>query len=223
MLGINVYAKGGTTVSSDRLYRALKSGKRKSYKYASVEMRGGGVYHRRNANQYGKVKGGNTYYEYSENRSDSQPRKYLAKGGNLGLHYVIFDGTSAFVCDEQDMLNITTKDKDCKVVFKSVNLEKASDFADNYNDKTLLAKGGNIEKIAQSIFDANEMKGKIKTNFGDKTIQGLNNMIENDSYTPNEIAISIFNQNEKNGKIATTYGNKTIKGLTEMIEDSRRK
>ena len=84
MLGINVYAKGGTTVSSDRLYRALKSGKRKSYKYASVEMRGGGVYHRRNANQYGKVKGGNTYYEYSENRSDSQPRKYLAKGGNIG-------------------------------------------------------------------------------------------------------------------------------------------
>jgi hypothetical protein len=160
MLGINMYAKGGTTESVDRLYSALKSGKRISKKFATVNVRGGSSYRRRNANQYGKVKGGNTYYEYSDNRTDS--RKYLAKGGN-------------------------------------------------------------IEKIAQSIFDANEMKGKIKTNFGDKTIQGLNNMIENDSYTPNEIAISIFNQNEKNGKIATTYGNKTIKGLTEMIEDSRRK
>jgi hypothetical protein len=117
-------------------------------------VRGGSSYRRRNANQYGKVKGGNTYYEYSDNRTDS--RKYLAKGGNLGLHYVIFDGTSAFVCDEQDMLNITTKDKDCEVVFKSVNLEKASDFADNYNDKTLLAKGGNTEishyKVNNEIF-----------------------------------------------------------------------
>jgi hypothetical protein len=75
------YAKGGTTDSSDRKYSALKSGKRTSRKYASVEMRGGGVYHRRNANQYGKVKGGKTYYEYSENRTDK--RVYLEKGGSL--------------------------------------------------------------------------------------------------------------------------------------------
>jgi len=76
------YAKGGTTESADRKYSALKSGKRTSRKYASVEMRGGGVYHRRNANQYGRVKGGKTYYEYSENRTDS--RRYLAKGGSVG-------------------------------------------------------------------------------------------------------------------------------------------
>jgi hypothetical protein len=75
-------AKGGTTESADRKYSALKSGKRTSRKYASVEMRGGGVYHRRNANQYGRVKGGKTYYEYSENRTDS--RRYLAKGGSVG-------------------------------------------------------------------------------------------------------------------------------------------
>lgn len=81
-------AKGGkvkerdTTI--DREYRALKGGKRTSSKYASVEMRGGGVYHRRNANQYGKVKGGKTYTENRPNRTDAQPRKYLAKGGNIG-------------------------------------------------------------------------------------------------------------------------------------------
>jgi hypothetical protein len=76
-----IFAKGGTTESSDRKYSALKSGKRTSRKYASVEMRGGGVYHRRNANQYGKVKGGKTYYEYSENRTDS--KRYLEKGGEV--------------------------------------------------------------------------------------------------------------------------------------------
>jgi len=52
----------------------------------------------------------------------------------MGLHYVIFDGSSAYVVDEQDMLNITKSDKDTEVVFKSMNLDKASDFADDYND-----------------------------------------------------------------------------------------
>jgi hypothetical protein len=149
------YAKGGRLKAKkkkdysqnrnpelDKMYMAEKKGKRVSQKVAQIERRDGTIFKRRNANQYGKVKGGNTYYEYSDNRTDS--RKYLAKGGNLGLHYVIFDGTSAFVCDEQDMLNITTKDKDCEVVFKSVNLEKASDFADNYNGKTSLEKGGQV-------------------------------------------------------------------------------
>jgi len=50
------------------------------------------------------------------------------------LQYVIFDGSSAYVVDEQDMLNITSKDRDVEVVFKSMNLDKASDFADDYND-----------------------------------------------------------------------------------------
>ena len=83
------YAKGGkikerdTTI--DREYRALKGGTRTSSKYASVEMRGGGVYHRRNANQYGKVKGGKTYTENRPNRTDAQPRKYLAEGGNIEI------------------------------------------------------------------------------------------------------------------------------------------
>jgi hypothetical protein len=164
-VGRRHFAKGGkvkerdTTI--DREYRALKGGTRTSSKYASVEMRGGGVYHRRNANQYGKVKGGKTYTENRPNRTDNQPRKYLERGGN-------------------------------------------------------------IEEIAQSIFDLNQRKGKIKTNFGDKTIEGLSSMIENENYTPKEIAVAILNQNEKNGKIATSYGNKTIVGLTEMIEDARK-
>lgn len=124
----------GTSIAADKKYRALKEGKRESRKFANVEMRGGGYYSRRNANQYGKTKGRNTYYEYNQNRTDKQPRIYLEKGGNLGLNYVVFDGTSAYVCDKQEMLKITSKDKDCKVVFKSANLDKASDFADNYND-----------------------------------------------------------------------------------------
>jgi len=52
----------------------------------------------------------------------------------MALHYVIFDGSSAYVTDEQDMLSITSKDIDTEVVFKSINFDKASDFADDYND-----------------------------------------------------------------------------------------
>jgi len=51
----------------------------------------------------------------------------------MGLHYVIFDGSSAYVVDEQDMLSITAKDKDTEVVFKSIDLDEASYFADEYN------------------------------------------------------------------------------------------
>jgi hypothetical protein len=118
----SMYAKGGTTESSDRLYRALKSGKRKSYKYASVEMRGGGVYHRRNANQYGKVKGGNTYYEYSENRSDSQPRKYLAKGGNISslsdFNINDLDNYEKFIYD--DMSKKMSKEDALQIIINNV-------------------------------------------------------------------------------------------------------
>ena len=73
--------KARTTVEVDRHYSALKEGKRVSRKYANVEIRGGGVYHRRNANQHGKVKGGKTYYEHHENRVDKA--RYLANGGNI--------------------------------------------------------------------------------------------------------------------------------------------
>jgi hypothetical protein len=52
----------------------------------------------------------------------------------MTLHYVIFDGSSAYVTDEQDMREITRKDKYTEVVFKSMNLDKAFDFADEYNE-----------------------------------------------------------------------------------------
>ena len=86
MIRENKMARGGgvkarTTFEVDRHYSALKEGKRESRKYANVEMRGGAVYHRRNANQYGKTKGGNTYYEHHENRIDSG--RFLADGGNI--------------------------------------------------------------------------------------------------------------------------------------------
>jgi hypothetical protein len=51
------------------------------------------------------------------------------------LHYVLFDGSSAFVVDEQDMLSITTDDKDVKVIYKSINIENAFDIADLYNEQ----------------------------------------------------------------------------------------
>jgi chemotaxis protein histidine kinase CheA len=110
----SMFAKGGTTESSDRKYSALKSGKRTSRKYASVEMRGGGVYHRRNANQYGKVKGGKTYYEYSENRTDS--KRYLEKGGNLSskeslLFFVENEMSSGMIANKCDYSDYKTIDK----------------------------------------------------------------------------------------------------------------
>ena len=51
----------------------------------------------------------------------------------MKLHYVLFDGTSAFVVDEQDMLTITADDKDVKVLYKSISIDKAFDFADLMN------------------------------------------------------------------------------------------
>lgn len=54
---------------------------------------------------------------------------------NANQHYVIFDGTSAYVVDEQDMLHITKTDKDTEVIFKSMSLDKADDFANDYNSK----------------------------------------------------------------------------------------
>ena len=52
----------------------------------------------------------------------------------MATHYVVFDGSSAYVVDQQDMLSITAKDKYTKVVFKSMNFEIACDFADSYNE-----------------------------------------------------------------------------------------
>ena len=49
-------------------------------------------------------------------------------------HYVLFDGTSHYVTDEQDMLNLTKKDKDIEVVFKSMNFDIACDKADELNE-----------------------------------------------------------------------------------------
>ena len=57
------------------------------------------------------------------------------KNLNIQVHYVIFDGTSYFVCDEHDMREIIRKDKDTKVVFKSMNFEIACDKADELNDE----------------------------------------------------------------------------------------
>lgn len=45
------------------------------------------------------------------------------------MHYVIFDGTSAFVGDESDLK------KDYEILFKSYDLEKCNNFCDKYNEE----------------------------------------------------------------------------------------
>ena len=54
---------------------------------------------------------------------------------SIPVHYVIFDGTSYFVCDEHDMREIIRKDEHAKVVFKSMNFEIACDKADELNEE----------------------------------------------------------------------------------------
>ena len=51
------------------------------------------------------------------------------------VYYVLFDGTSYYVTDKQDMLNLTKKDKDIEVVFKSMNFDLACDKADELNEE----------------------------------------------------------------------------------------
>jgi hypothetical protein len=140
----NKMAKGGkvkerdTTI--DREYRALKGGTRKSSKYASVEMRGGGVYHRRNANQYGKVKGGKTYTENRDNRTDAKPRQYLERGGHVSkgehiwakmttsekMDFLIKNFTSSITPRTQETLS----KRAYKFLPKNVKIEIESKFAD---------------------------------------------------------------------------------------------
>ena len=59
---------------------------------------------------------------------------HLKIQGVMKVHYVLFDGTSHYVTDEQDMLNLTKKDKDIDVVFKSMNFDIACDKADELNE-----------------------------------------------------------------------------------------
>jgi hypothetical protein len=82
------------------------------------------------------------------------------------------------------------------------------------------ATGGDlITETADSIFYANAKNGKIKTSFGDKTKEGLLNMLTNVNYDRNEIVDAIFDANEKNGKINTGFGTKTKEGLSQMIKN----
>jgi hypothetical protein len=65
----------------DKKYMAEKKGTRVSQKVAQIERRDGTIFKRRNANQYGRTKGGNTYVENRDNRSDK--RVFLEKGGEV--------------------------------------------------------------------------------------------------------------------------------------------
>jgi hypothetical protein len=115
----NKMAKGGgisvreeRKIKADNKFSALKEGKRKSEKYAYVDIRGGSTYRRRNANQYGKTKGGNIYYEYHENRVDS--KRFLQKGGRL-LNNNSMDGFYVFSNKENKKISdIYAEENDAK-------------------------------------------------------------------------------------------------------------
>jgi predicted ABC-type ATPase len=97
-----------------------------------------------------------------------------------------------------------------------------------FADGGLMAKGGSTYQgtrettdVAEAIFYYNSKKGKIETSFGDKTLQGLTAMIENDNYSATEIANAIFYVNDNNNRIETGYGTKSYNGLLDMIERAR--
>ena len=101
--------------------------------------------------------------------------------------------------------------KDAKPIHK---MEFGGDFQSG-----VYAGGGLITETADAIFFPNAKNGKIKTSFGDKTKEGLLNMLTNVNYDRKEIVDAIFDSNEKNGKINTGFGAKTKEGLSEMIKN----
>ena len=100
----------------------------------------------------------------------------------------------------------------------NVYYENRPDHADA-DPNVKLEKGGELESITDEIFYPNSKKGRIATSYGDKTKEGLKNLILNDSLTSNEVAEIIFNGAK--GSIETGWGRKNIKGLSEMIEKAR--
>jgi hypothetical protein len=98
--------------------------------------------------------------------------------------------------------------------------EKFNPRAYEFMGKRKMANGGDlITETADAIFYANVKNGKIKTSFGDKTKEGLLNMLTNVNYDRSEIVDAIFDSNEKNGKINTGFGAKTKEGLSQMIKN----
>jgi len=85
--------KARKSVEIDNKYSALKRGKRVSERYAYVDIKGGGTYRRRNANQYGKTKGGGVYYEHHENRVDNG--RFLAYGGYVSKGEMVWKKLTA--------------------------------------------------------------------------------------------------------------------------------
>lgn len=51
------------------------------------------------------------------------------------MNFVIFDGSSHYVVDYQDMEKLTSSDQSNKVVFKHLDLDRCQDFADELNEE----------------------------------------------------------------------------------------
>lgn len=76
-----------------------------------------------------------------------------------------------------------------------------------------------ISRVVSAIFSSNEKNGKVETEAGNKTEEGLFNLIADSDATYS--ASAIFNSNERDGKITTDFGVKTFGGLQAMIAHAK--
>ena len=53
---------------------------------------------------------------------------------NRDLSFVIFDGSTHYVVDRQEMELLISEDQSCEVVYKSFDLDKCQDKADELNE-----------------------------------------------------------------------------------------
>ncbi len=162
--------------------------------------------------------------EYEGTPVEIQLKTKMQKKLNEVSHEFYKDGTlDAKGLDEVSKMIMQADKGDKKVLAKVKKLMADKDGLKKKLTTSKMAMGGKLDSVADAIFKPNQKRGKIQTQFGDKTLRGLKGMIENDSYEAKEIARAIFfpNSNLKTNKIETSYGFKSIVGLESMVLDAR--
>ena len=153
------------------------------------------------------------YINLANGERDSQPPLPFEDGGGVGIEEEI-----DLIQDYR--LRVRKPVMPERKLTEQEWAEKHNAGAYEFMGNTKMATGGDlITETADSIFYANAKNGKIKTSFGDKTKEGLLNMLTNVNYDRSEIVDAIFDANEKNGKINTGFGTKTKEGLSQMIKN----
>lgn len=153
--------------SKDKNYKARKPGKRKSRKYATVQIRGGGSYRRRNANKYGEVEGGEEYTETRKNRSDNDLRKMYDKGGKIQSieseieEYELVVNDDSVPSDEREFAKAEIAD--LKEQLKQLKSEDTDTSKAEAKVEDIKAEVANIEAdIAKEEGDTKKAKSKEK-------------------------------------------------------------